>query len=57
MVLFQRGSNFLRGYQMLISIKTHTTYDFPAGGGGSGPLSPLWIRACIITFLHPVHPS
>ena len=34
MVLFQSGSNFLRGFQMLISIKTHTTYDFPAGGGG-----------------------
>ena len=30
------------GVQMLISIETHITYDFP--GGGSGPPTPLWIR-------------
>ena len=28
------GSTFLRGSQMLISIETHRTYDFPGGGGG-----------------------
>ena len=42
------GSNFFQGggggggVQMFISIETHITCDFP--GGGSGPLSPLWIR-------------
>ena len=48
----QRGSNIFKGVQlfpggvqMLISIETHITYDFP-GGGGSGPISPLWIRTC-----------
>ena len=30
------------GVQMLISIETYRTCDFP---GGSGPLSPLWIYA------------
>ena len=35
---------FLRGgVQMLISIETHITCDFPGGGGGPDPLSPLWI--------------
>ena len=29
------------GVQMLISIETHITYDFPGGGGGSpDPLPP-----------------
>ena len=28
------------GDQMLISIETHITYDFPGGGGGWDPLSP-----------------
>ena len=32
---------FPGGGQMLISIETHITCDFP---GGSEPLSPLWIR-------------
>ena len=40
------GSNFFQGggggVQMLISIETHRTCDFP---GGSRP-SPLWICAC-----------
>ena len=66
MVVFQRGSNFFEGWggkffqggggggvQMLISIETHITCDFPVG---SRPLSPLGIRTCIITFLYPVHP-
>ena len=36
---FQAGSNFFQGgVQMLISIETHLTCDFP--GGGSDPLSP-----------------
>ena len=41
-----RGSTFSRGVQMLISIETHITItcDFPGGGGGAGPLFPLWIR-------------
>ena len=42
-MLFQgsRGSpTFSRGVQMLISIETHMTCDFPGGGGGSDPLSP-----------------
>ena len=29
---------------MLISIEIHITCDFPRGGGGTDPLSPLWIR-------------
>ena len=32
------------GVQMLISIETHITYDFPGGGGESGPPTPLLIR-------------
>ena len=32
------------GFQMLISIETHITRDFP--GGVPDPLSPLWIRTC-----------
>ena len=34
------------GVQMLISIETHITYDFPGGGGGGSgpPPPPLWIR-------------
>ena len=35
----RRGSNFFQG----VSKETHITCDFP-GGGGSGPLTPLWIR-------------
>ena len=31
---------------MLISIETHITCDFPGGGGGLDPLSPIWIRTC-----------
>ena len=43
------GSNIYRGVQlfpggwgvqMLISIETHITCDFPGGGGGSGPPIP-----------------
>ena len=44
--LFTRGGGptFSRGggIQMLISIETHITCDFPGGGPASGP--PLWIR-------------
>ena len=32
---------FSRGAQILISIETHITCDFP---GGPDPLYPLWIR-------------
>ena len=36
------GSNFFQGVQMLISIETDITCDFPRG---SGPFYPhLWIR-------------
>ena len=57
MVLFQRnlyfprilrGSNisqgcptFLQGVQMLISIETLITCDFPGGGGVRAPILPL----------------
>ena len=39
-------SLFSRGVvQMLISIETHITCDFPGGGGGfRAPIPPLWIR-------------
>ena len=37
----QRGPTFSRGVQVLISIETHITCDFPEG---QDPLSPLWIR-------------
>ena len=41
--LFPEGGG--GGVQMLISIETHITCDFPEGGGGPDPLtSPLWIR-------------
>ena len=62
MVVFQKGGNFFQGgsnffqgggVQMLISIETHITCDFPVG---SRPPIPLGIRACMITFLYPVHP-
>ena len=33
--IFQRRATFSRGVQMLISIETHITFDFP--GGGCGP--------------------
>ena len=45
-VFFPGGPTFFQGgggVQMLISIETHITCDFP-GGGGSKPLSPLWIH-------------
>ena len=39
------------GVQMLISIETHITCDFP--GGGSGPLIPLWIRTrCLKLYMY-----
>ena len=52
---FQRGSNIFQGggvqlfpggggSNYLFPIETHISCDFP--GGGSGPLSPLWIRTC-----------
>ena len=47
----QRGPTFSRGVptffqwgrwvEMLFSIETHITCDFPVGGGGPDPLSPL----------------
>ena len=45
---FPRGSNFIQGVQMLISIETNITCDFP-GGGGQYPLYPLWILTCKMT--------
>ena len=45
MVLLQSGSNTSSGgggIQMLVSIETHITCDFPGGGGGGGP-DPLSI--------------
>ena len=46
--IFHGGSNFStgEGVRMLISIETHITCDFPGGGGGLDPLSPIWIRTC-----------
>ena len=57
-VLFQRGSIVFQGVQL---------FRRTGGGGGGGPnvtfyrnpyitCAPLWIRECIITFIHPVHP-
>ena len=50
----QGGPTFSRGgggVQMLISIETHITCDFPGlGGGGVRPLTPLWIRTCTLTY-------
>ena len=41
---FRGGLTFSgRGVQMLISIETHRTCDFP--GGVRTPLSPLWLHA------------
>ena len=54
--MIQRGSNIFQGVQlfsrgggvqMLISIETHITCDFPVG---SGPPIPLWIRTCIVEY-------
>ena len=43
-VIESRGFNFSGGggsrVQVLISIETHITCDFPGGGGGPDPLSP-----------------
>ena len=43
---FSRGGG--GGGQMLISIETHITSDFPGGGGGGGggPDPHLWIHTC-----------
>ena len=38
----RRGSNFFQGVG--VSKETHITRDFPWGGGGPDPLTPLWIR-------------
>ena len=46
--IFSRGGGgptFSRGVQMLFSIETHITCEFP---GGTDPLYPLWIRTCHI---------
>ena len=41
---FSGGSTFFQGgVQMLISIETHITCDFPGGSGPPTP-PPLWIR-------------
>ena len=40
---YSRGSNFFQGWgevQMLISIETHITSDFPGGWGVRAPYSP-----------------
>ena len=42
---FPGGSNFSRWAQIIFSIETHISCDFP-GGGGPDHLSPLWIRTC-----------
>ena len=41
--IFSRGSNFFQGggVQVLISIETHITCDFPGGGGVRIPYPPL----------------
>ena len=39
--LFPRGGGAPIAYS---HIETHITCDFPGGGGGPDPLSPLWIR-------------
>ena len=44
---FPGGSNFFQGgSNCLFPIETHITCDFPGGGGGPDPLSPLWICIC-----------
>ena len=43
---FQGGGGGGGGVQMLISIETHITCDFPGGRGALDPLSPLWICTC-----------
>ena len=49
---FPEGAQlFLGGVQMLISIQTLISCDFP-GGGGRDP-SPLWIRTCC-KFMSPL---
>ena len=59
---FQRGSNIFQGgagggggggVQMLISIETHITCDFP--GGVRTLYSPLWICTCKVTLSVFVH--
>ena len=50
---FSKGSNFFPGgggVQMLISIETHITCDFP-GGGGSEQLSPSGSALFFFLFL------
>ena len=37
------------GVQMLISIETHITYDFPGGSGPQPPLDPRMGRMCVCT--------
>ena len=53
---FSRGGGgptfFPGGVQMVIPIETHITCDFPGGGGGPDPLSPLWIRTCFLWVCH-----
>ena len=38
----EEGSNFFQGAG--VSKESHITCDFPWGGGGPDPLTPLWIR-------------
>ena len=45
---FQGGGEGGGGVQMLISVETYITCDFPGGGGGGGltPYPQFWICAC-----------
>ena len=37
-----------QGGSVTVFLRKHiATCDFPGGGGGLDPLSPLWIRPCI----------
>ena len=46
----RRAQHFPEGVQMLISIKTHISCDFPGGGGGGfgPPIPPLDPHMCMV---------